>query len=230
MEFTNQIQVELLQHVGNDATIASAARVSTVGAFATEEEKGSDAKLINYLVKHKHGSPFEHNSMTFRVQVPIFVAREWMRHRVGWSYNEVSGRYTELEPRFYVYGQARPLVQQGSSAHPKLVEGPAWLNKMVNGALVAGYRVTWKVYQQLLEWGAAKEVARAILPVGLYTEFYVTTNARGMMSFLSLRTSDAGTSSPQFEIEVAAHKMEEQFAKLFPATYESFQKNGRQAP
>lgn len=481
---TSDITVELIQHTGSDALIAAAARVST-GADMKEFSAGVDAKLINYLVKNRHGSPLEHNSMTFRVSVPIFVMREWMRHRVGWclpgsaeisvgtwnqtkkikdiysdwklgvsdsmgrtrmlpstrnlsartinldnglvemsnmvdvfesgvkeilkitttsgrtlrctadhriwtpvgwvragdlqygaligrvgrvavgerqgipkrlregiqfwttemrneliqdidtcshcfrllekseleldhvipvkddiaraldknnlavvctdchqlktntegetygssrrralangvrfegvvsvvpdgeemtydismppphhnfiadgfvvhnSYNEVSGRYKKLDAKFYIYPATRPLVQEGTSSHPELVHAHPALTGLTNGTLKDGYKAIWKAYESMLDDGVANEVARAILPVGLYTEAYVTCNARSLMSFLSLRV-DADNSQfetkPQWEIQQAALAMEEKFAVLFPATYEAFNLNGRVAP
>ena len=114
IEFTSTMTVELVDSMGDDLSVARAARVSTLGDTA-EHSQVSNAGLIGYLMKNRHGSPFEHTSMTFRIEAPIFVFREFMRHRIGWSYNEVSARYSAIPPKFYVYSAERPLVQEGKS-------------------------------------------------------------------------------------------------------------------
>ena len=232
INLSHEMYVDLVQYSGDDSSVAKAARVST-GADLDVYDSEVDAKLINYLMKHRHGSPFEHNSMTFRISAPIFVFREFHRHRVGWSYNEVSARYKKLEPRFYIYPGERPLVQEGSSAHPKLVHGNDSLVLSTNGTLYTAYKNAWDMYELLLRDGVANEVARAVLPVGIYSEMYATCNARSLMAFLSLRVDDPSAkfeTKPQWEIEQVALGMEDHFQKLFPATWEAFQKNGRVSP
>lgn len=232
INLTSELDVTLVQSVGSDASISAAARVST-GLDLAEYSDEDNAGLINYLTKHRHGSPFEHNSMTFRISAPIFVFREFQRHRIGWSYNEVSARYKKLEPRFYIYPGERPLVQEGTSAHPDLVHGDDSLTLSTNGTLYTAYKEAWNMYELLLKDGVANEVARAVLPVGIYSEMYATCNARSLMSFLSLRvdSSDAKyETKPQWEIENVALQMESEFATFFPRTYTAFVKNGRVAP
>lgn len=226
--YTSEVNVDLIQHVGSDSIIANAARVST--GQTGEYDEAKDAGLIRYLMRKKHGSPFEHNSMTFLVEAPIFVAREFMRHRAGFSYNEVSGRYSVLEPKFYVPAEDRPLVNVGSSANPKFEAGGAIMVNTSDTILKLSYKDSWYDYSDLLSAGIGNEVARMVLPLGIMTSFYVTCNARSLMAFLSLRTSEAGISNPQHEIELVAKKLEEQFAILFPKTYASFNKFGRVAP
>lgn len=225
--YRSEVQADLIQYVGSDDMIANAARVSTGGKF---DDMSRNAGLIRYLMRKKHGSPFEHNSMTFLVEAPIFVAREFMRHRAGFSYNEVSGRYSVLEPRFYVPAEDRPLVNVGSSANPKFEAGSTEQGEVTNYALRYVYDHAWGVYQELIDQGIGNEIARMVLPLGIMTSFYVTCNARSLMAFLALRTSDAGVSNPQHEIELVAKKLEEQFAILFPKTYASFNEFGRVAP
>lgn len=232
MIFTSELDVELVQYVGTDETIANAARVST-GAVADAYTEEENAKLLGYLVKNRHGSPFEHNSMTFKISAPIFVFREFQRHRIGWSYNEVSARYKEMDPVFYAYPPTRPLVQEGSSAHPKLVDGHPAMTTMVNHEMMTAYSHAWGTYKALLREGAANEVARSVLPVGLYSQMYATCNARSLMAFLSLRVDAENAqfeTKPQWEIEQVALKMEEHFSRLFPDTHYFFNKNGRVAP
>lgn len=231
-QFISDLSVELIRSSGDDAGIAAAARVSTDLDLAKYSEH-ANAALINYLMRHRHGSPFEHNSMTFMVHVPIFVAREWMRHRVGWSYNEVSGRYTQLEPTFYVYPPERPMIQSGSSAHPNLSMGTDIQRRMKNGRTIANANRAWRSYQDSLADGLANEVARDDLPLSIYTRMYVTCNARSLMAFLSLRVDDEKNTfvtKPLWEIQQAAEAMAREFERLFPATFKAFESNGRVSP
>lgn len=231
MEFTSEINVELIQSMGSDAMIASAARVSTgadLGSFTDADDRG----LINYLMKNRHGSPFEHGAVTVKVDAPIFAFREWQRHRIA-SYNEVSGRYKKLEPKFYIYPEGRPLVQGGSGAHPKMIPGTEALRIQTNGAIVSSATKAWKEYEALLDAGAANEVARAVLPVGIYSSMYVTMNPRALMNFLSLRIDHVDNSfstKPQWEIQKAAEQVEAHFRSLFPLTALAWHINGRVAP
>lgn len=232
IEFTSNMKVDMIDCMGSDHMIAQAARVST-GKVDYDHDYMADSKLINYLVKHRHGSPFEHNSMTFHVEAPIFVFREFMRHRVGWSYNEVSGRYKKLEPKFYVYPDTRPLVQEGSSAHPNIVDGEPVLTKLTNASLVSSYHKAWAEYEVMLDLGVANEVARSVLPVGLFSEMFVTCNARSLMAFLSLRVDSQDAkfeTKPQWEIQNVAEQLEFYLADTFPETYCAFVQNGRVAP
>jgi thymidylate synthase (FAD) len=200
------------------------------------EEIGQDpaksAGLINYLARERHGSPFEHTSMTFFVSAPIFVFREFMRHRIA-SYNEESGRYRELNPVFYVPDENRKLIQIGKTGAYTFVDGTPEQFSVSVAAMKKAYVVAYEQYQVMLDQGIAREVARVVLPVGLYSSMYVTMNARALMNFLSLRTSREGShfpSYPQREIEMVAEKMEAEFARLMPLTYGAFEKSGRIAP
>ena len=170
--------------------------------------------------------------MTFFVSAPIFVFREFMRHRIA-SYNEESGRYRELSPVFYIPNKSRKLVQTGKTGHYIFVDGTDEQYATTVEAMKDAYRVAYESYQKMLDAGVAREVARAVLPVATYSSMYVTMNARALMNFLSLRTSREGShfpSYPQREIEMVAEKMEEHFKKLMPLTYEAFEKSGRVAP
>ncbi len=233
--FRDDMTVELVKSSASDADVIWAARVSTAGETTLEkvgESSERDAGLINYLARERHGSPFEHTSMTFFVSAPIFVFREFMRHRIA-SYNEESGRYRELRPVFYIPNKDRKLVQVGKTGAYTFVDGtPEQLDITVN-AIKETCTVAYENYQKILASGVAREVARAVLPVTLYSSMYVTMNARALMNFLSLRTSSEGShfpSYPQREIEMVAEKMEKHFAELMPMTYAAFQKSGRIAP
>jgi len=233
--FRDDMTVELVKSSASDADVIWAARVSTAGETTLEkvgESSERDAGLINYLARERHGSPFEHTSMTFFVSAPIFVFREFMRHRIA-SYNEESGRYRELRPVFYIPNKDRKLVQVGKTGAYTFVDGtPEQLDITVN-AIKETCTLAYENYQKILASGVAREVARAVLPVTLYSSMYVTMNARALMNFLSLRTSSPDShfpSYPQREIEMVAEKMEKHFAKLMPMTYAAFQKSGRIAP
>ncbi len=235
IQFRDDVSVELVKSSASDADVIWAARVSTAGDKSLEDVGADPAKsegLINYLARERHGSPFEHTSMTFFISAPIFVFREFMRHRIA-SYNEESGRYRELRPVFYVPSKERKLVQVGKPGAYSFVEGTTEQYQMTVDAIKETCTLAYENYQKLLTAGVAREVARAVLPVTLYSSMYVTMNARALMNFLSLRTAREGShfpSYPQREIEMVAEKMEAEFAKLMPITYGAFQKSGRIAP
>jgi thymidylate synthase (FAD) len=235
VKFRSDMTVELVKSSASDSDVIWAARVSTAGEGSLEDVGGDPVRargLIRYLARERHGSPFEHTSMTFFVSAPIFVFREFMRHRIA-SYNEESGRYRELLPVFYVPDRNRKLVQVGKTGSYEFVDGsPEQFDLMVN-VMKESYVASYAAYQKMLEVGVAREVSRAVLPVGLYSSMYVTMNARALMNFLSLRTHREGShfpSYPQREIEMVAEIMEEHWARLMPLTYEAFQDGGRVAP
>ncbi|MEU7024486.1 FAD-dependent thymidylate synthase [Streptomyces sp. NPDC046203] len=236
IEFRSDVTVELVKSAAADSDVLWAARVSTAGEQSLEELQKDPERskgLINYLMRDRHGSPFEHNSMTFFISAPIFVFREFMRHRVGWSYNEESGRYRELQPVFYVPGADRKLVQEGRPGKYVFVEGTDAQFDLAGRAMEDSYRQAYATYQEMLEAGIAREVARSVLPVGLFSSMYATCNARSLMHFLGLRTQHelaAVPSFPQREIEMVGEKMEEHWARLMPLTHAAFNKNGRVAP
>ena len=242
IQFRSDVTVELVRASAHDSDVLFAARVSTQGeqtlesskldGAVTELDEKRNRGLINYLMRDRHGSPFEHNSMTFYVQAPIFVFREFMRHRIA-SYNEESGRYRELNPVFYVPAADRNLVQSGKPGayvfHPGSAEQSALVEQQTRNVSQHAY----DAYQRMLEAGVAREVARIVLPLTIFSSMYVTMNSRSLMNFLSLRTKRDDShfpSFPQREIEMCAEKMEAHFAELMPLTYEAFNDNGRVAP
>jgi thymidylate synthase (FAD) len=227
--FRSDVTVKLVQAMASDEAVTMAARVST-GSTHTSTEK--DAGLINYLMRDRHGSPFEHNAFTFYVEAPIFVFREFMRHRIA-SYNEESGRYKELEPVFYIPAPERKLIQVGKVGAYEFVEGSNEQFVVTKESIKDSCVFAYEKYTDMLNAGVAREVARAVLPVNTYSSMFVTMNARSLMNFLSLRTTREGTQFPSFpqrEIEMVAEQMECFFAEKMPITYETFNKNGRVAP
>ncbi len=188
--------------------------------------------LINYLMRDRHGSPFEHNSMTFFVHAPIFVWREHMRHRIA-SYNEESGRYRELLPVFYVPDSDRPIIQTGKPGAYEFHQGSSEQFSLVDSSIRESCCQAYSSYQVMLSAGIAREVARMVLPVTIYSSAYVTLNARSLMNFLSLRRKVDGShfpSYPQREIEMVAEQYEAHFEKLMPLTHAAFVAHGRVAP
>ncbi len=233
--FRSDMTVQLVKASARDSDVVWAARVSTAGELSLAEvdaDAERSAGLIRYLMRDRHGSPFEHTSMTFYVQAPIFVFREFMRHRIA-SYNEESGRYRELQPVFYVPGPERRLVQQGKPGAYEFAEGTSDQHALADRLTRQACETAYAAYRQMLAAGIAREVARTVLPVGTYSSMYVTMNARALMNFLSLRTRREGShfpSFPQREIEMVAEVMEARWAELMPLTHAAFEASGRVAP
>ncbi len=239
IKFRSDIGVKLVQHVGSDASVIASAKVSVEGE-SSESFINSDPEaargLIKYLMKHRHGTPFEHASLTFHVQAPIFVWREWHRHRIGFSYNEESARYKTLDPIFYLPHRDRPMmkVDGWKPGRPKFLRCD---EDQVYGTLTDNlervYRVAYQTYLDNLDLGVDPGLARDCLPVGIYSSCWVTCNPRSLMAFLSLRTHEptaAVVSYPLWEIDMAARQCETEFARLFPITYSAFCEFGRVAP
>lgn len=233
--FRSDVDVELVRSSASDADVVFAARVSTKGEQSLEDVDADPSRaqgLLNYLMRDRHGSPFEHSVMTFYVRAPIFVWREHMRHRIA-SYNEESGRYRELQPEFYVPARERNLVQQGKPGAYVFVPGSDEQFDLVDRETREACLMAYRSYQRMLDAGVAREVARIVLPVTIYSSAYVTMNSRAMMNFLSLRTKREGShfpSFPQREIEMVAERYETEFARLMPMTHQAFEANGRVAP
>ena len=225
--------------------VVSAARVSTCGISVREDSEKTPIEeqrgLIRYLMQHRHGTPFEHASLTFFVHAPILVWREWHRHRIGFSYNEESGRYKELDPVFYLPEITRPMlkVDGWKAGRPKFdridegYHGDVDKFAQLCNNLIKGYEVGYEMYQANLALGIDPGLARDCLPVGIYSGCWVTCNPRSLMAFLSLRTYDPGAakvSYPLWEIELGARACEKIFADGWPITYQAFNDFGRQAP
>jgi thymidylate synthase (FAD) len=239
IQFTSEITVEPIQQTGSDDLLARAAWVSTGKDQDTPQGEPINPdrveKCLKFLMKHRHGTPFEHGSLTVRVHAPIKVWREWHRHRIGWSYNETSGRYKDLEPIFYIPPRDRPAIRPDGfkSARPAFDVATEQEYQVMVDALREGYTHSYRLYEKLLELQVDRGLARDVLGVGIYSACYCTANPRSIMSFLELRTNrdDAKRpSKPLWEIETAAKKLEVIFAKYWPITYRLWEENGRMAP
>lgn len=229
VRFSSEMTVKLIRAMASDDFVIQAAQVSAKG----ENNPGTvPQRLIDALIAGKHGSPFEHGQMTFFVKVPLFIRSEWMRHRMS-SFNEWSGRYSEMLPEFYVPAEDRAMINKGTKMKPDMQPALPGLFSAVTSSIEHVALEAWENYANMLDLGVANEVARMCLPVNTYTQFYWTVNPRSLMNFLSLRVqSDDSTvkSYPQIEIQWAADEVERHFAELMPATYDAFIRNGRMAP
>lgn len=215
--------VHLDGSMADDLSVVNSARVS----FGKRKESidEDDIGLINFLMRERHGTPFEHNSFRFHVRCPIFVAREWFRHRIG-SFNEFSTRYSEAEPGAWVPEILAVRQQLGKPGSYSFGPLPYALQAEVADTIHEHNEKAYRTYKYLLHIGVAKEIARTVLPLGTFTEFYWTVNARSLMNFLSLRTH----MTAQEEIRQYASEVESLFHKQMPYTYQAWNKHGRIAP
>lgn len=208
---------------GNDLSVVNAARVS----FAAKSEvlDGPAKGLIRFLMRNGHGTPFEHNSFTWRIKLPIFVAREWQRHRMG-SFNEQSARYSVLQPQFYVPEPEDMRTQVGKPGEYTFEPLERTLAEDFANDMRIRNEGAFQQYQTWLDMGLAKEVARTILPVATYTEMWWTVNARSLMAFLELRTSEHA----QLEIRRYAQQVERIWSNVMPETHAAWVEFGRRKP
>ena len=210
--------------LADDLSVVNAARVS-FGKRKSQMDP-ADIGLIGFLMRERHGSPFEHNFFRFHVRAPIFVVREWFRHRIGWSYNEMSGRYTELPSQAWVPRPEDIRTQTGKPGAYTFVPASPEVALDAREEILLANQMAWTTYSNLLEMGVAKEVARTVLPVGNFTEFFASCNARSLMAFCSLRNHP----SAQAEIRSYAQVLENAMAEHMPHTHAAFIENDRTAP
>ncbi|MBA2367139.1 MAG: FAD-dependent thymidylate synthase, partial [Actinobacteria bacterium] len=201
--------VRLDEAMADDLSVVNGARVSF--AAHRDEMDERDAGLIKFLMRSRHGSPFEHNSFRFHIRCPIFVAREWFRHRVG-SFNEESARYHQLEGDFYVPSPQAVRTQVGKPGAYTFEPAEDSVATDTIDTFRRVYAQLYDEYLALVGKGVAKELARSLLPFGIYTQFFWTLNARSLMNFLALRNS----TSAQYEIRIYAQAVEQLFADKMP--------------
>lgn len=215
MKILTHGEVTLVDSMGNDLSVVQGARISN-GAALPEWRDGSDDKLIRFLAEHGHTSPFEHVTLKFYVKAPIFVLREWMRHRTL-SYNEMSARYTKLRPEFWLPDKVRipdPRNKQSS------VEVDGQLES-VHTRMTRAYDVAWYEYEEMLLHGVAREMARSVLPVGIYSEMIVSGNLLNWMRFYKLRA----TAEAQQEIRAYAYAIGDLIGAVAPESYAALRRN-----
>ena len=207
-------EVELIDRMGNDTSIVNAARVS-FGKRVKEMSEG-DTKLIKYLAKHNHWSPFGHASLQFRIKAPIFVARQLVKHQIGLTWNEISRRYVDYEPEFYEVDKwrGRPVdKKQGSSE-----ENIEWINKNIRtGALQSQVEnVALANYNLMIGAGVAPEQARMILPQSMMTEWYWSGTLYAFARVCNLRCAE----DAQYETRIVANFINDECKELFPISWE----------
>ena len=209
--------VSLEVSCADDLSVVNAARVS-FSKKSYELEEG-DTKLIHFLMKEKHGTPFEHNYFRFHVKCPIFVAREWFRHRIS-SFNEMSMRYhvPDIETFLPQASDFRTQVGKPGNYTFEPMDNPGGYLEYLQNKILQSYTLAEETYEELISRGVAKELARIVLPVGTYTEFYWSLNARSLMNFISLRNSEHA----QKEIRDYAVAVESLFQGEMPYTYQAF--------
>lgn len=212
----NEGLVMLVDHMGSDLSVVRNARVSYNSEWRAGEDEGSDARLIKYLMRHGHNTPFESATVTFEIIAPIFVLRQWHRHRTQ-SYNELSARYKELGCEFFlpelhtITEQALDNKQMRTKVqHPDAAQIRSIIERS-NQNSVAEYR-------QLLALGAPRELARSVLPVGIYSHMFATANLHNWMRFLKERLHEHA----QYEIQVYAMEIAKILADLYPTTMNAF--------
>ncbi|MDV6310735.1 FAD-dependent thymidylate synthase [Gordonia amicalis] len=214
-EFVSKSSVELYRASASDLDVARAAWVSQdANSSVKEAEPGRVEGLVRFLWRNRHTSPFEHGQFTFIVRTPLFVAREFMRHRT-FSFNEISGRYTVMPEVFYIPGANRPLVQHGKIGAYRFGTGDDKQVALVRDTITQVTLTAHSAYQDLLKAGIAREVARDVLPVNVMTTFWATANPRNLMHFLSLRSAEDAL----YEIRDVAEQMEAHFSRTMPITH-----------
>ena len=215
--------VRLDASMADDMSVVNAARVS----FARQQEEMDDSAkgLIHFLMREQHGTPFEHNSFRFHIKCPIFVAREWFRHRIG-SFNEFSARYSEVPNEFYIPELKNVRSQVGKPGAYTFEPVDEALAMDTARAIGIVNEYCYQTYISLLERGVAKEVARCVLPVSMYTQFYWTVNARALMNFLALRSDK----NALLEIREFAEGVDKFFREAMPITYIAWVMNDRVCP
>jgi thymidylate synthase (FAD) len=215
--------VRLDDAMASDLSVVNGARVS-FARHKTEMDE-SDEGLIRFLMRDRHGTPFEHNSFRFHIRCPLFVAREWFRHRIG-SFNEFSMRYAKATDDFYIPDPDDVRTQVGKPGAYSFEPVSPQLAEQARDEMSAVYEAAYATYTRLVEAGVARELARCVIPMGAYTEFYWTVNARALMNFVSLRAAETA----QREIRRYAEACERFLAEKMPVTYAAFVDSGRVAP
>lgn len=202
--------VRLVESMGSDLSIARNARVSYDAEWRAGEDEGKDTKLINYLVKNRHTSPLESVLFTFDVKAPIFVFRQWHRHRT-WSFNEISGRYAPLPEEFYI-PEVSQITHQHESNKQMRTDEIHPEAELVQTMITAQCESAFSTYHQMLKIGVPRELARGVLPVNTYSHMFATVDLHNLFHFLKLRLH----SHAQYEIRVYAEAMLELITPIVP--------------
>lgn len=203
--------VRLVDSMGNDLSIVRAARVSYDAAWRAGEDQGSDERLIRYLWKNRHTTPFEAVTFTFEIKAPIFVFRQWHRHRT-WSFNELSARYRELPEEFYVPKPKNIGRQSKNNKQGRDIDGTILPNYVGTSYIEQICINAFKSYRALLDAEVPREIARIVLPVATYSHMFATVDLLNLMKFLTLRCD----AHAQYEIRAYADAMRELIRPIVP--------------
>lgn len=210
--------VRLVDAMGNDLSVVRAARVSYDADWRAGEDEGKDEKLIAYLMKNRHTTPFEAVTFTFEVKAPIFIFRQWHRHRT-WSYNEVSARYTELDEGFYLPDAKMVGCQAQANKQVRDITGHESEQAKIAVQIIDDHcQTAFARYKGLLEMGIPRELARSVLPVAAYSRMFATVNLHNLLTFLRLRLH----SHAQYEIRVYAQALRELAGSVCPVSMRAF--------
>jgi thymidylate synthase (FAD) len=212
----NHGTVRLVDHMGNDLSVVRSARVSYDAEWRAGQDEGKDAKLIHYLMKNKHTSPFESVAFTFEVKAPIFVFRQWHRHRT-WSFNEISARYSELPEEYYIPELSKITTQAVNNKQQRTDEILADAEE-IQSLIQHQCADAFTTYHKLLEKGCARELARGVLPVNTYSKMFATIDLHNLLGFIKLRDH----SHAQYEIQVFAQAMLELIEPIVPECVKAF--------
>lgn len=213
--------IRLVDSMGSDLSVVRSARVSYNAEWRSGEDSGSDARLINYLVKNRHTSPLESVQFTFEVKCPLFVARQWMRHR-SWGFNEVSARYSELPEELYVPTKGTIGVQNKDNKQMRdFADIDDFLEDEIIELISTANRFSYDTYRTLIDKGCPREIARGVLPVNTYTHFFGTVDLHNLLHFIRLRDHDHA----QYEIRVYAQAILKLIEPIAPVTVAAFRKH-----
>lgn len=215
--------VRLVSHMGDDLSAVRAARASHDAVWRTGEDSGKDEKLINYLIKNRHTTPFEHVIFTFEVKAPIFVLRQWHRHRT-WSFNEVSARYSELPEEFYVPDSGKIGTQDGSNHQSRNIDHidtkkDTYEREIyLRNVMICSNKAAFCAYHNLLSKGVPRELARSVLPVATYSKMFATVDLHNLFHFLELRAHEHA----QYEIRVYAESILHLIRPIVPVSVKAW--------
>ena len=217
-------RVDYVNHMGDDLTVVNSARVSF--GVQKEELNDRDKKLISYLIRHKHTSTLEHNLITFRFHVPLFVRSQHHRHRT-WSYNEISRRYTDVNIKFYEPSAFRTQHKSNRQAsnsqeliNPEIMSGVTEAMEQTTSLVRFHHAESLSLFNRMIDAGVCREQARGILPQNMYTEYYGTVNLSNLLKFIGLRTHEGA----QWEIQKVAEACLEIATDLFPETVGAYRR------
>lgn len=219
VKLLNHGLVRLVDSMGSDLSVVRSARVSYNAVMRAGEDEGKDAKLLNYLLKHKHTSPFECVTFTFEVKAPIFVFRQWHRHRT-WAFSEISARYAVLPEEFYIPDVSQ-ITHQSKANKQQRTDEEHPNAELIQAIITEASGAAFDTYRDLLDFGCPRELARSVLPVNTYSHMFATVNLLNLFKFLTLRVH----AHSQYEIRVYADAMLGLIEPIVPCSVAAFKEH-----